>query len=425
MTHQLDPVALLPAPDPERWPGLAGAPRVPAKARVAKSIVHRAVNRLPVRVVFPDGTVWGRGGLDAPEMALVRPAALFARLGADVKIGLGEAYMVGDWTTGRGTDLADLLTPFAQRLTDLVPRPLQTFRALVEARIPAHEENTVAGARTNISRHYDLSNDLFEEFLDPSLTYSSAWFPDQIEGPQDLDLETAQDRKIDGILDYAHVGDGTRLLEIGSGWGTLAIRAARRGAHVTTITISQQQYDLACSRFDDEGVSDRVEILLRDYRDVTGQFDAIVSVEMIEAVGEKYWPTYFATLDRLLAPGGRAAIQAITMEHARMLATRRSYGWIHKYIFPGGLIPSLKAIDDTLADHTGLRVLERRDLGWHYAQTLKQWRERFLDHWPAISGLGFDLTFQRMWEFYLAYCEAGFRTRYLGVSQLSIGRAPA
>ena len=145
---------------------------------------------------------------------------------------------------------------------------------------------------------------------------------------------------------------------------------------------------------------------------------------MIEAVGERFWPTYFSTLDRLLAPGGRIALQSITMAHERMLATRRSYGWIHKYIFPGGLIPSLEAIEHTLADHTGLRVLERRDLGWHYGQTLHQWRHRFTDSWDQIAQLGFDATFRRMWEFYLAYCEAGFRTGYLGVSQLSLGRTP-
>ena len=417
--------AVVPLPRDEVWPGLARVPRVPVHASVARVVVARALRRLPVRMVFPDGTTWGAGGSDSPVMTLVRPSALFARLGADLRIGFGEAYMCGDWTTGPGTDLADLLAPFAERLTSLVPRPLQRLRGLVDRNLPAHEENTEAGSRSNIARHYDLSNDLFAHFLDPTMTYSSAWFPDTITGPDDLDLEQAQLRKIDGVLGHARVGPGSRLLEIGTGWGALAVRAAQRGATVTSITLSAEQQELARRRIFEAGLSDRVDVRLQDYRQVLGCYDAIVSVEMVEAVGERFWPTYFSTLDRLLAPGGRVGLQAITMSHERMLATRRSYGWIHKYIFPGGLIPSLEAIDQTLADHTGLRVLERRELGWHYALTLHQWRHRFGDAWAQIAEHGFDATFRRMWEFYLAYCEAGFRTRYLGVSQLSLGRAPA
>ena len=194
---------------------------------------------------------------------------------------------------------------------------------------------------------------------------------------------------------------------------------------MTTVTISQAQLDLATKRVAEAGVSDRVDLRLQDYREVEGEFDAVVSVEMIEAVGEEYWPTYFAAIDRLLAPGGKVSIQAITMAHERMLATRRSFGWIQKYIFPGGLIPSLQAIDETLAAHTSLRVSQRRELGPHYARTLRLWRDRFTQEWPAIHAQGFDETFRRMWEFYLAYCEAGFRTGYLGVSQLQLTRTPA
>ncbi len=416
---------VVPAPRAELWPALSRAPRAPVQASIARTLVARAMRRVPARMVFPDGTTWGAGGPLSPQMLLVRPASVFARLGADLRIGFGEAYMCGDWVTGRGTDLADLLTPFAERLTRLVPKPLQKLRGFVDERLPAHEENTVSGAKSNISRHYDLSNDLFAQFLDPTMTYSSAWFPDTIATAADLDLERAQLRKMDGVLDHARVGAGTRLLEIGTGWGALAVRAAQRGAQVTTVTISAEQRELARERIADAGVSDRVDVRLQDYRQVTGEYDAVVSVEMVEAVGERYWPTYFSTLDGLLAPGGRIALQSITMAHERMLATRRSYGWIHKYIFPGGLIPSMEAIEHTLAAHTGLRVLERRELGWHYGQTLHQWRHRFVGAWDQISPLGFDATFRRMWEFYLAYCEAGFRTGYLGVSQLSLGRDPA
>jgi cyclopropane-fatty-acyl-phospholipid synthase len=410
------------APADDRWPGLATPPQAALQAPIARSILAHAARRLPVRIQFPDGSYWGGGTPGSPTMLLVRPAAVFARLGADLRIGFGEAYMAGDWTTAPGTDLADLLTPFAERLTELVPRPLQRLRGLVDQRLPSHEENTVVGSRRNIARHYDLSNDLFAHFLDPTMTYSAAWFPDPIGGDADRDLERAQLRKIDGILDYAHVTAGTRLLEIGTGWGALALRAAQRGARVVSVTISAEQRLLAQQRIAEAGLSHRVDVRLQDYRHVEGAFDAIVSVEMVEAVGERFWPTYFATLDRLLAPGGRIGLQSITMAHDRMLTTRRSYGWIHKYIFPGGLIPSLQAIEHTLTEHTTLQVLERRDLGWHYAETLRQWRGRFDEAWPKIAAGGFDDTFRRMWNFYLAYCEAGFRTDYLGVAQLSLAR---
>jgi cyclopropane-fatty-acyl-phospholipid synthase len=408
------------------WPSIARTPKAPLHAHVARLIFERAVSMVPVRVTTPDGQV--RGGdtsPHAPEFRIVRPAAFFARLGRDTKVGFGESYMAGDWKAGEGTDLADLLTPFSARLTTLVPRPLQRLRGLVDQRIPAHHENTPEGSRDNISAHYDLSNDLFEAFLDPTMSYSSAWFDETVDVRSATDLEGAQLRKIDGILDYAGVSAGTRMLEIGTGWGALAVRAAQRGAHVTTVTLSQEQLDLAHQRVVEAGVGHLVEVRLQDYREVEGEYDAIVSVEMIEAVGEEYWPTYFAAIDRLLAPGGRVAIQAITMAHERMLATRRSFSWIQKYIFPGGLIPSLEAIDQTLVSHTSLRVTERRELGPHYARTLHLWRERFTDNWEQIHGHGFDETFRRMWEFYLAYCEAGFRTGYLGVSQLQLTRAPS
>jgi cyclopropane-fatty-acyl-phospholipid synthase len=408
----------VPRPDAAHWPGLATPPRVPMHAGIARAIFTRAVASVPVRVVFPDGRVLGSGGKDAPVMRLVRPGAFFARLGADVKIGFGEAYMTGDWTTGAGTDLADLLAPFAARMSRLVHPLLQRLRHVVERTQPAHEENTPENSRGNISRHYDLSNELFESFLDETMTYSSAWFDDGD------DLAAAQRRKIDGILDLARVGPGMHVLEIGSGWGGLAIRAAReRGARVTTLTLSSEQQALARQRADDAGVGHLVDVRLQDYREATGQYDAIVSVEMIEAVGERFWPTYSGALDSRLAPGGRVGRQAITIAHDRLLATRRSYTWIHKYVFPGGIIPSLRAITETLAAHTALSIVERRDLGPHYARTLALWRERFLGNWERLEG-SFDDTFRRMWEFYLAYCEAGFRAGYLGVSQLGLARHP-
>lgn len=387
-------------------------------ARIARGVVKAASHRVDVRFTLPDGSPWGSSDPAAPVIHLARPESFYRRLGRDAKMAFGEAYVAGDWEPGPGTDLADLLTPFAARLQDLVPAPLRRMRMVIDRRLPHDTRNTPRGARTNISAHYDMSNELFATFLDETMTYSSAWFVD----PEHESLESAQTRKIDGILDLAEVGDGTRLLEIGSGWGSLAIRAAQRGAQVTTITLSEQQAHLANIRVKTLGLDPLVDVRLQDYRDVEGQFDAVVSVEMIEAVGEEFWPSYFATIDAHLAPGGRVAIQAITMAHHRMLATRNSYGWIQKHIFPGGLIPSIQAIEDVCRDHTTLRITQRRELGVHYAETLRRWRLRFIAHWDDVARLGYGEDFRRIWEFYLAYCEAGFRSRYLGVSQIQLAR---
>jgi cyclopropane-fatty-acyl-phospholipid synthase len=402
----------VPRPNQGEWPGLTTPPNSPVKARIAEALFRRAVASLPVRVVMPDGDRFGAGGPAAPVMRVHRPSAFFHRLGADAKIGFGEAYMVGDWST---TALADLLSPFAAKLSTLIPPKLQLMRRWVELRHPDSEANSVEGARTNIQRHYDLSNDLFATFLDETMSYSSALF-DQ---GGDRDLVPGQLRKIDGVLDYAGVREGSRVLEIGTGWGALAVRAAQRGATVTSLTISAEQRKFAQQRVAEAGLSDRVDIHLRDYREERGRYDAVVSVEMIEAVGAEYWPTYFGVLDRVLVPGGRVGLQAITMPHDRMLASAQSYTWIHKYVFPGGLIPSVQAIDKTVREHTGLRQEASRAFGLDYAETLRQWRETFLTRWDDINGFGFDETFKRMWEFYLAYSEAGFRVGYLDVRQFA------
>jgi cyclopropane-fatty-acyl-phospholipid synthase len=389
------------------------------RGAVARAIVHRVVTGMPVRLAYPDGGVVGAVAADAPTVEVVRPRSLFQRLESHPKIGLGEAYMAGDWRAAPGTDLAELLMPFAPRLGRLLPRPLLALRALVDEALPTHQRNTLAGSRANIEAHYDLSNDLFAGFLDPTMSYSSAMFdPDAPLAAQDL--LGAQHRKIDAILDAAGVRAGSRVLEIGTGWGELALRAAQRGARVTSITLSSEQRALAQEKVERAGLADHVDIRLEDYRETTGRFDAVVSVEMVEAVGEEFWPTYFATLDSLVADGGTVAIQAILMDHRRFLATRHSYGWIQKYIFPGGLIPSLEAIDEVATRHTGLRVADVHAFGPDYAETLRRWRERFTDNWQEISRHGFDETFRRMWEYYLAYCQAGFATGYLDVAQITL-----
>ena len=400
----------------DNWPGLFDVRSSLVRRTVARRIMRHATDKLPVRVEFADGDRMGGGGDDAPLMAVRDPKAFFNRLGSDAKIGFGESFMAGDWAPGPQTDLADLLTPFARNMATLVPRPLQRLRRLAEAVQPAHEENTVEQARRNIGRHYDLSNEMFASFLDETMTYSSAMF-----GSGD-DLAAAQRRKVDAALDLAGVRNGTELLEIGTGWGQLAIQAAQRGARVTSLTLSHEQRALAMERIERAGLSSLVEVRLEDYRLATGAYDAIVSIEMIEAVGLKYWPEYFATIDRLLRPGGIAAVQAITISHDRLLATKDAYTWIHKYVFPGGIIPSVRAIEECCNRHTTLRVDSRHDFGLDYARTLREWRNRFLANWSSVAGGRFDGVFRLMWEFYLAYCEAGFASGYLDVAQFRLAR---
>jgi cyclopropane-fatty-acyl-phospholipid synthase len=401
---------------------LPAVPEGGPRAAIARRLFRRAQDQVRGRVLWPDGRLTGGGGPESPVFELVRPEQFFSRVARDLKIGFGEAYMAGDWRPAAGHDLADVLEPWAERLTELVPRPLQRFRRLVDLTAPAHRRNTPEGARTNVEAHYDLSNELFSRFLDPSMTYSAALFA-QAGPPFSGDLEEAQHRKIDHILDLAGVGPGTRVLEIGCGWGSLLLRAAQRGATVTSITLSSEQLALVREKVSSAGLSDRVEVRLQDYRDVRGEYDAVVSVEMLEAVGAEFWPTYFQKIDSLLAPGGTAAIQSITMDHDRMLATMRSHSWIVKYIFPGGVLPSLRAVDEVLAEHTRLRVTQDLGFGRHYAETLQRWRTRFDEQWDDIRPHGFDERFRRMWEFYLGYCEAGFRTGYIDVHQLQLRRS--
>jgi cyclopropane-fatty-acyl-phospholipid synthase len=400
------------------WQAVPPAPHKPAHAAVARAIFVRSMSRLPVRVLLPNGKTFGAGGPASPLMRIDRPAQFYRRIGSDGLRGFGEAYMVGDWQCD---DLAGFLTPLARQLTTLVPRPLQRVRSWWQARQPASEQNDLQGARANISRHYDLSNDLFSLFLDDTMTYSSAIWAAE-ESSDALDLASAQRRKIDRLLDLTRIGTGKRLLEIGTGWGELAIRAAKRGARVTTVTLSREQQSLAQQRAYRDGVADRIDVRLLDYREVTGRYDAVLSVEMIEAVGERYWPDYFTAIDRVLAPGGRVGLQAITIDHERLQRTRGQYTWIHKYVFPGGLLPSLRAINDVLAAHTSLRITSCVGFGRDYARTLHVWLTKFRANADRVAALGFDETFRRMWEFYLSYCEAGFAAAYVDVHQLLLER---
>ncbi len=414
--------------DPDVWPGVAQAPsgtKALVAGKAAGLLFKAAVRRLPLRVSYPDGSVLGTGGAEAPVMTMLRPDAFEARIGDNGLIGLGESFMAGDW---EASDLAAVLEVFAASVDTLIPTPLQKLRTLYLPRTPKQERNEEQNTRSNISRHYDLSNELFSNFLDSTMSYSSALFPADAGAlttvPWD-GLATAQQAKIDRLLDKAGVGSGTRLLEIGTGWGELALRAAARGATVYSVTLSSEQQALAQERIAAAGYAGQVTVALQDYRAVEGEFDAVVSVEMIEAVGYEYWPIYFQTIDRVLAPGGKVAIQAITMPHGRMLATRNAYTWVHKYIFPGGFLPSVRAIEGVTQQHTSLRVRERMGMGDHYAATLRLWEERFLARSEEVGGLGFDPVFQRMWLFYLCYSRAGFQSGYLDVQQIVLDRREA
>jgi len=401
-----------------RWTAVTRVPRGP-RARAGRVVVgalfHRAVRDLPVRIEYPDGTVVGAGSTSAdagPRMLIHRPQDFFARVADSGLIGFGEAYMAGDWSA---PDLAAVLTVLATRIGTLVPAPLQRFRAVCMPRQPRSQRGTRAGARANVTHHYDLSNEFFSLFLDETMTYSAALFSRDGRDPAWADLSAAQGHKFDVLLDAAGVTVGTRLLEIGTGWGELAIRAARRGAQVHSVTLSREQQLLARERVAAAGLSDRISVELQDYRDVRGRFDAIVSVEMIEAVGYRYLPAYLRTLDSLLDDDGRIALQAITMPHERMLATRDTYTWVHKYIFPGGFLPSVELLEQIAAAHTSLHIRDTRRFGGDYADTLRLWSQRFTSHAGGAEALGFDRIFRRMWRFYLAYSEAGFASGYLDV----------
>jgi cyclopropane-fatty-acyl-phospholipid synthase len=408
--------------DVSLWPDVAVVPHSPLRAAIAKRIFRSAVQRLPLVVAEPGGATYGGGhhGSD-PVLELIRPESFFARVGATGTIGFGEAFMAGDWIAD---DLSAVLSAFAANMHRLVPPSLQRLRHRVLERLPASQDNTVEGARKNIQHHYDLSNDLFATFLDESLTYSSALFDGDPATSTD-DLAVAQRRKVDRLLDAAGVREGTRVLEIGTGWGELAIRAAARGATVTSLTISTEQAQLARQRIADAGLTDRATVLLRDYREADGSYDAVVSVEMIEAVGANHWDEYFGSIDRLLVPGGRVGLQAILQDDLTVRATGDTYTWIRKYIFPGGQIASVEAIERTLAAATTLRITDQYYFGKHYAETLKRWRATFEANASRVAALGFDETFRRMWSLYLAYSEAGFRTGYLDVAQFTLSKPGA
>jgi cyclopropane-fatty-acyl-phospholipid synthase len=328
-------------------------------------------------------------------------------------IGAAEAYMTGDWST---PDLTRLVRVLVRNIdvVDGMEGGLARLSAPVLKWFHSMNRNSEKGARRNIAAHYDLGNDFFELFLDPTMMYSAGIFPSA-----HASMEEASLNKLKIICDKLGLTESDHLLEIGTGWGALAIYAAKHyGCRVTTTTISEEQYALAAKRIEQEGLSDQIQLLKQDYRDLTGQYDKLVSVEMIEAVGWKYYPTFFKTCASLLKPDGKMLIQAITILDQRYESARKSVDFIQRYIFPGSCIPSIHALNSAAMDVSDFRLIDLEDFAEHYARTLNAWQRKFLMNLSEVRKLGYSEEFIRMWQFYLSYCEGGFSERQIGVSHL-------
>jgi len=349
--------------------------------------------------------------LDVLDMGFYRAVA------ANGSVGAGEAYMDNLWRCDNLVGLIQLLVR-NRNLLDGMETGMARVGGMAMRAWHALQRNTRTGSRRNIAAHYDLGNDFFELFLSPDLMYSSA-----IWGNADDTLEAASERKLERICQKLDLQPTDRVVEIGTGWGGFALYAAQHyGCHVTTTTISKEQHDLAAERIAAAGMSKHVTLLLEDYRDLTGTYDKLVSIEMVEAIGAQYIDTYFAKLGSLLKPDGLALLQAITIEDHRYAKAVKEVDFIKRHVFPGSFIPSISAMLDAKTRTTDLALVQMEDFGESYARTLEAWRGRFMARLSQVRVQGFDDRFIRMWEFYLAYCEGGFRERSIGVSHLLLAK---
>jgi cyclopropane-fatty-acyl-phospholipid synthase len=366
---------------------------------------------------LPGGQVLAFGAPGGLEAAVtIRNVRALWRVATSGSVGWAESYMAGEWDCD---DLSAFLLIAARNLSTLAERGGEgTFIARLFHRLMhLARANTRAGSRRNIAAHYDLGNEFYAQWLDPSMTYSSALFAHPGEA-----LETAQLRKYRRLCERLQLRPGDHVLEIGCGWGGFAETAARDyGCRVTALTVSERQAAFARERIARRNLASQVEIRLQDYRDLSERYDAIASVEMFEAVGQENWPTYFAALRRSLAPGGRAAIQTITIADSKFDAYRRGADFIQRYIFPGGMLPSPGAFR-AQARAARFTVADEFFFGADYAETLRRWSDMFNRAWPSITGLGFDERFKRMWNYYLSYCEAGFDAGHIDVAQILLVR---
>ncbi|HYI75519.1 MAG TPA: cyclopropane-fatty-acyl-phospholipid synthase family protein [Gaiellaceae bacterium] len=386
-----------------------------AVGRIARGVLERVLPGIEdgtLVLQLPDGS--GRRYGSGPEAVMrIDDWRLLDRIARTPKLALGESYQAGEW---RSDDLVPLLELLLRNASPGAKRH-PWWRRFAEARPRINRRTGVLAARRNIEAHYDLGNDLFELFLDETMTYSCAIFDHDGEA-----LAEAQRRKLRRVCEELELTPDDHVLEIGCGWGSFALTAAGEfGARVTAVTISKAQAERTRARIAEAGLSDRVEVVERDFRELEGSFTKIVSIEMLEAVGEKLWKPFFAACDRLLAPGGRACIQTILVPDERLSAYRASPDWIERHVFPGCLIPSRAAIAKAL-EPTRLRVVADTEIGGNYAMTLRRWRERFHENLGAVRALGYDERFVRTWDFYLASCEALFGTGHLRDAQVVLAR---
>ncbi|NHN36095.1 class I SAM-dependent methyltransferase [Pseudomaricurvus alcaniphilus] len=398
---------------------------------LARSLVLRSLKKLPAaRLLIKEGDrvhQFGEqgGGEDGSSDGLcatiiVHQPSAYRDFAFGGSVGAGEAYMQGSWSSpsllnvvrvfARNIDALNSMEvkwPFLQRCID---KFLHTFKA-----------NTLTGSRRNIAAHYDLSNEFFGLFLDPSMMYSAAIYPQP-----SASLEQASIFKLETLCQKLQLQAGDHLLEIGTGWGGLAIYAAKNyGCRVTTTTLSKEQFQYAEAQIRAQGLEDKITLLLKDYRELEGQYDKLVSVEMIEAVGHEYYQEYFRVCSERLKADGLMVIQAITVTDQRYATAKASVDFIKKYIFPGGSLPSVTVMANCLARKTDLTITHLQDIGIDYADTLRDWYQRFSGNLPQVKALGFDDTFCRMWEFYLLYCEGGFRERAISTVQMVMAKPGA
>lgn len=370
-------------------------------------------------VELPDGRKFhygdGQGGVHAD--ITMRNRDMFKKCFWTGDVGFGESYVDGDWDTTDITRVIEWMIRNVENHPTLMAdkKKVTPVNWLGLLNVIKHlaKMNSIYGSRKNISAHYDLGNDFFKLFLDPTMTYSSAYFkkPDQ-------DLQQAQIQKYDELCQKLRLKETDKVLEIGGGWGGFAVHAAKNyGCHVTALTVSREQFDYATKRFFEEGVNKLAEIKFLDYRLMEGKFDKIVSIEMIEAVGDKYLDTYFAKCHELLAKDGLLGLQMILSPDHRYESFRDNVDWIQKHIFPGSLLPSMKRITQALNRTGSLCLLDYEDITDHYVRTLAMWRENFNAKAAEVKGLGFDESFVRKWNYYWSYCEAAFKTRNISVAQ--------
>jgi cyclopropane-fatty-acyl-phospholipid synthase len=392
-------------------------PDLPRMVRLALGFGSK-LRRGILDVILPDGRTVRLGGAEPGPHAVMKPRGFgfAARLLRGGDLGIAEAYLRGEWDT---PDLTQFLYLFCVN-HDLTQSMLSDKPVVRYVQRLRHwfNRNTRRQARRNIYAHYDIGNAFYSAWLDPSMTYSSALFEDHTP-----DLTAAQNNKYRRLAEAIDLRAGQRLLEIGCGWGGFAEYAAKScGAKVVGLTISKEQRDFARQRIHRAGLAEKVEIRLQDYRDERGQYDRIASIEMIEAVGEQFWPKYFSQLRDRLLPGGLAGIQAITIQDNLFQTYRREVDFIQRYVFPGGMLPSPQVLK-SLGDTFGVPVIRERIFGQDYAKTLATWRNNFREAWPHLTPLGFDDRFRRLWEYYLSYCEAGFLSGNIDVRQVVFAKS--